>query len=214
MLKTNTIIVVALFTLVVAQSCKKEVFDVSEPVIIIEPIDDCFGLFYEVGAKSIVEAKCVTCHQVGGSGPGDYTKKDVLTANLAKIKQRAVEDKTMPLASSPQLTDAEIDILRNWIDCGGEFDPAVGIPAPPAALIYEKDIKSIITAKCVTCHTSGGSGPTDLSKTDEVKAIVNNGRLKVVAIDQKSMPKTGSPQLTTEELDKISKWLNDGAKFE
>ena len=123
MLKTNIIIVVVLFTLVVTQSCKKEVFDVSEPIIIVEPIDDCFGLFYEADAKSIVEAKCVTCHQAGGSGPGDYTKNDVLTANLAKIKQRAVVDKTMPSASAPQLTDVEIETLRNWIDCGGQFDP-------------------------------------------------------------------------------------------
>ncbi len=123
MLKTNTIIVVVLFTLVVAQSCKKEVFDVSELEEIVVPVDECLDVFYENGAKLIVEAKCVTCHQAGGSGPGDYTKNDVLITNLAKIKQRAVVDKTMPSASAPQLTVVEIETLRNWIDCAGQFGP-------------------------------------------------------------------------------------------
>ena len=123
MLKTKFAIVFALFALIVVQSCKKEVFDVSEPQEIVVPVDECLDVFYENGAKSIVEAKCVTCHQAGGSGPGDYTKNDVLTANLAKIKQRAVVDKTMPSASAPQLNDLEIETLRNWIDCDGQFGP-------------------------------------------------------------------------------------------
>jgi len=42
----------------------------------------------------------------------------------------------------------------------------------------------------------GRKRPTDLSTTEEIKKRVNNGRLKVVAIDQKSMPKTGSNLVT------------------
>ena len=53
-------------------------------------------------------------------------------------------------------------------------------------------------------HLSVGTGPIDISIKEEIKKIAKNGRLKVATIDQKSIPKTRSTQLTPVELDKIS----------
>lgn len=200
--------------LILVQSCRKEVFDTIIPPEITTPLDttkqdDCNGIDYESGAKAIIESKCTSCHQAGGSGPGDYNKVDVLKANLQKIKQAAVTIDRMP--PSGPLTEEEKETLRLWIDCGGAF-PSDNNRSEE--LTYEKDIKSLVESKCTACHQSGGSGPGDFTKTEPVKTVVNNGKFKNRVITQKNMPPAGSPQFTSDELDKIERWLNDGAKFE
>ncbi len=80
-------------------------------------------------------------------------------------------------------------------------------------ITYAKSIQPIIQSECATqgCHVSGGSGPTDFSTFDGVKADVDNGSLKKRMIDGNPniMPPSGKLPETT--LDKIVCWLNAGA---
>ena len=213
MLKSKFIISVVLSAICVVQSCKKEVFDTAVPVEV-DPSLNCDNVNYENSAKSIFEAKCNTCHGATNQGPGDYNEVDILKRDLAKIRGR-VESGTMPPVGSPQLTEVETSAMLLWIDCGASFegtviDTTVTQDTTSNQLVYETDIKSIISTKCAGCHPNGG-GPGDYSITSNVKEVMDNGKFEDRVLIRKNMPTGGLPQ---NELDKIQKWFDQGAKFQ
>lgn len=72
---------------------------------------------------------------------------------------------------------------------------------------YTSNIKSIIDSRCATsgCHVAGAQSP-DLST---YQGLVNNiARVKVRAIDEKSMP--SAAPLPACEINKITAWINAG----
>lgn len=75
---------------------------------------------------------------------------------------------------------------------------------------YATDIKPIIDAKCVTCHTTGAS-QGDFQTHAVVKTKVDNGSFKNRVFTLKDMPPGGSPALTEEELSKIKCWMEQGS---
>ena len=75
-------------------------------------------------------------------------------------------------------------------------------------LDYNRYIRPIIEAKCVTCHYNGGNTP-DLSVPANVAA--NKDKIKDEVFVQQSMPPDGSPDLTQEESDLLRAWLDCGA---
>ncbi len=222
MLKTKVLIIVGLSGLILGQSCKKEVFDTTEPVV--DPSLDCKEINYDAGAKAIFEAKCIICHGETNAGPGDFRDPSKITNVLAKVRNR-VEDRTMPPASSAQLTDDELDVVLKWIDCGASFEGTVvdttdTTTTPmdttnnttPDTLTYEKDIKSLIQAKCAnSCHGGSGPGIGDFTNTAIFKGKVDSGKFENRILVKMDMPTTGP--LPKEDRDKLQKWLDQGAKF-
>ena len=90
-------------------------------------------------------------------------------------------------------------------------------PPPPsscdsATVFYKADIEPIIDASCAIsgCHNQGGPQPA-LLNYQQVKFYVDNGLFESWVIDQipYAMP-IGTP-LTSEELQKIGTWLDEGA---
>lgn len=85
--------------------------------------------------------------------------------------------------------------------------------ASAKSLSYSKDIEPIMASKCVSCHSINGSAsrkPLDNYKNTSL--FVNAGDSKnsriVQAVDGGSM----SGRLTTEEVDIIKRWIDQGAK--
>lgn len=102
-------------------------------------------------AKSILDRKCMTCHQQGAIGPFALETYDQ-ALEFAPLLAGAIESGTMPpwppnascneYGGSRALSDEEREVLLGWIDLGApEGDPAdaPAPPEPPAA--FEPDVE-------------------------------------------------------------------------
>lgn len=80
-------------------------------------------------ARSVIDRRCAACHS---SAPSDdvfrvaptgvkFDTPENIQALAPRIMQRAVRDRTMPLANKTKITDAERDVLRRWIEAGAQI---------------------------------------------------------------------------------------------
>ncbi len=71
--------------------------------------------------KSLIIDKCKSCHNASNANGGvSYDVDCNIVSKASRINQRAVVEGTMPLGG-PQLTQAEKDIITNWINAGAKF---------------------------------------------------------------------------------------------
>jgi hypothetical protein len=77
---------------------------------------------------------------------------------------------------------------------------------------YSSEIREIISQKCATgnCHSENFPFGNFHSYAD-VKSKVDKGTFKSFVFDYSLMPPTGSEQLSSEELQRINCWLQEGA---
>jgi uncharacterized membrane protein len=76
---------------------------------------------FSVDVSPIVSTKCAIagCHNAAtGAGSAVLTNHAEISAKAARIKDRAVVQKSMPPSGFPALTDAELNKLRCWIESG------------------------------------------------------------------------------------------------
>jgi uncharacterized membrane protein len=82
---------------------------------------------HDIGAvQQVVTARCASCHsaqptQAGfASAPGGVMldTPDQIKQHAAKIYQRAVQNKDMPLANMTQMTDSERQMIGIWFESG------------------------------------------------------------------------------------------------
>jgi hypothetical protein len=75
---------------------------------------------------------------------------------------------------------------------------------------FEKDIKSIIVDKCVSCHTS----PEDYSSYAVAKSLMSEPNYdmldRINRTNNSRMPKPPNPPLSAGEKELFNKWLDDG----
>lgn len=94
------------------------------------------------------------------------------------------------------------------IACKKEEEPQ---PAP-CKPTYDAGIKTIVDAKCALSGCHDGSVPLPNFKTyPELKARVDNGKVKSFVFDLKIMPPANATQLTDEEKELLQCWLDNGA---
>jgi cytochrome c553 len=74
---------------------------------------------YNSNMKAIIDAKCVTCHKVGGTAEaiGVYSTYAGMQSNLEESWNQVDQGK-MPKSGSPQLTDAEKTAWECWKNAG------------------------------------------------------------------------------------------------
>ena len=125
-----------------------------------------------------------------------------------------ISDGNMPPAGNTPLTQAQKDLIRNWILQGAKNLVCENMCGDTVNITYSLSVKSIITNKCQGCHSGAATaGGIDLSSYNGVKAKVNDGKLWG-AVNQlpgfSAMPKNGN-KLSICELAKIQKWIAQGA---
>lgn len=84
--------------------------------------------FTEVHA--VINSRCVSCHasdpaiKTFGAAPGgvQFDTPERIRSLAARIKFRAVQTRTMPVANMTQITDAEREILGRWVDQGAHIE--------------------------------------------------------------------------------------------
>jgi hypothetical protein len=88
------------------------------------PASGCDTTYYGTTIYPIIETKCMgnnpACHITGGSGNGDYSKFVNLKQKIdnGSFQDRVFVVKDMPPAGYPQLTQAELNILTDWVSSG------------------------------------------------------------------------------------------------
>lgn len=71
-------------------------------------------------------------------------------------------------------------------------------------------VKALLASKCVRCHNTGlANGGKDFSI--ECNIVTSSARIKIRAVDEGSMPPTGTLPATDKTT--IANWINAGAKY-
>ncbi len=96
-------------------------------------------------------------------------------------------------------------------------DPAPGTE-PITTATYHQDVKPILDAKCVACHTDGGIGPFSLS---DYASAAEHAAISAAAVAQKVMPPwppdqdcrdyEGDRSLDAAQIDALARWAELGA---
>jgi hypothetical protein len=74
---------------------------------------------YEMDTREIISLTCATadCHVAGGTGIGDYTSYDNMSAWLNEdFFEKVIRENEMPPVGSPELTPADRETLLCWIE--------------------------------------------------------------------------------------------------
>jgi len=77
-------------------------------------------------ARSVIDRRCAACHSLApsiiefGPAPGGvaFDRPDQIAAHAARIRERAVETRSMPLANRTNMTERERALLGRWIEQG------------------------------------------------------------------------------------------------
>ena len=92
-----------------------------------------------------------------------------------------------------------------------------------AQVDYETQIQTIFNSNCTSCHINGGAyyGGLDLSSYDTLMAGSNNGPVIVPGdhansllwqkVNSGEMPPGNNPDLSSDEIDLIAQWIDEGA---
>jgi uncharacterized membrane protein len=79
-------------------------------------------------ARAVVDRHCLGCHSERPTVPAfpiapdgfSFDTAEQMRRHAARIKQRSVVDRTMPLLNKTGMTDAERETLRSWVDAGAK----------------------------------------------------------------------------------------------
>ncbi|MBK8700794.1 MAG: hypothetical protein IPN29_15125 [Saprospiraceae bacterium] len=176
-------------------------------------ISGCHGAgTYEEGVNMENYQKIISTGKVKAGNPGESELYEVITTS----KQNDV----MPPPSMAKLTTAQIATISKWIQQGAKNEtcnPNYGLPAACSTegVTYSGVVKKIIDKQCIGCHKSTNiSGGVRLDNYDYLLASVNKGDFLASiqwAQGYVKMPYNGS-KLDTCSINKIKKWIDEGAK--
>ncbi len=185
----------------------------------------------------VLQAKCATCH-VANYALSDL--KNVLDVTYLSDSgfinpgspqtsplYLSLIDGTEPPIGSPDITDNDIAILRDWIAAlGGNFNTLIGSTdgqtggVPGVAGTYSQ-VNAILAQRCNSCH-SGQRPPTlNVSYAQLIGATTRDGARVVTpsninlsrlyqSVVANAMPQGGNP-LTTQQKETIRSWIAAGA---
>ncbi len=178
------------------------------------------NLSYHSDTKPIFDLYCASCHTGDGVAPFPLENYTEVFAHRSPI-HFALESGTMPPEGYSKPSAAEIALVNDWIEAGAPEGDGTEINDSKKLatnFTYQADIKSIIDAKCATCHETGGFAPFPLTNYQEVYAV---RAASAHQIENNSMPpwlptKGFTPfqydrSLTREERYKILNWIAGGA---
>ena len=146
---------------------------------------------YDSQVKPIVSAMCLACHS--GTVAPNLTSYATLEG-----RYKAKPGATNPLVAKgvhagPQLTASQRTTIINWID---------SLPAP--SLTYETEVKPIVSAMCLACH-SGTVAPNLTSyATLESRYKVKPGATNPLV----AKGVHAGPQLTPAQASTIANWID------
>lgn len=188
---------------------------------------------FDSAVKPVFQAKCLACHGAAAMGKLDLrTPESVLKGGASgpvvmpgAADKSLLIDKVVTQQMPPgkvKMTDAEIDIVRNWIN--KELAPPVEAPVQVSGI----EALAIFQARCTTCHgglrkeggldlrtvasrlKGGKSGPALVPGKPEESLLYK--RMANGQMPPDKMAKDLAVELPTDaETEKIKLWIAQGA---
>lgn len=79
-----------------------------------------YATSYETDAKPIFKNRCIICHTAQMTPDKDWMNYDIAFAKKDLIKKRVWILKDMPQGNATGMTDSEREVIKNWVDEGGQ----------------------------------------------------------------------------------------------
>jgi hypothetical protein len=170
----------------------------------------------------VITSKCAStgCHN-SSSHQGDYVLSSyseirgiVSPGNAGGSKLYQVllgGEEKMPPAGKPQLTVAEIDSIRNWINYGALNQLCGETCDTISPITFSGTIWPIMQTSCTGCHSGGSpSGGVSLANYTDIAFAASNGSLmnSLKGTGVTKMPLGGS--FSTCRIRQFEIWVNNG----
>ena len=196
-------------------------------------------MVFEDDVQPILSTYCLTCH--GKSSPeqgvdlrnarsvlrggfsGPIVKKG--TADESKLYLKVSQGEMPPPAFKSRVPDAEVEIIRRWIEEGAHSRQGEDIPEVARRQIarFEKEVQPLFEERCVICH--GGQQPQsglDLRTLASTLRGGRNGPVLLEGFSEKSVlvrqlvngvmpPEGAGERLSSEQVDMIREWIDEGS---
>lgn len=135
------------------------------------------------------------------------------TSKLYKVITNNGDDLMPPSGNTP-LTNAQINIIAQWIEQGGlnDFCSQDSSGCVTQNMSYASDIAPILSSNCNGCHSGGSpSGGINLTSYSGVSAVASSGKLfNSVAQNGQSQPMPPTTKLSSCNISKIKSWVDAG----
>lgn len=180
------------------------------------------AICFERDILPIFNSKCAMsgCHDAGTAAEGydlsNYSK--IVGDGIVKGKPgkseiyEEIEDGEMPPKGYTKLSDAEKQLLYDWIADGAKNGINCAVICDSAVSGFRAVIQPMMTKYCVGCHAyPNASAQVELSGYIGVKNAINQGLLK--SLDHSGyypMPKGGA-KLSDCEINQVRNWIQRGA---
>ena len=180
------------------------------------------AICFERDILPIFNSKCAMsgCHDAGTSAEG-YTLdnyKNIVSDGIVAGKPNksevyeSIADGEMPPKGYTKLSDAEKQMLYDWIADGAKNGINCAVKCDSAVSGFAAVIQPMMTKYCVGCHAyPNASAQVELSGYIGVKNAINQGLLK--SLDHSGyypMPKGGA-KLSDCEINQVRNWIQRGA---
>jgi hypothetical protein len=180
------------------------------------------AICFERDILPIFNSKCAMsgCHDAGTSAEG-YTLdnyKNIVSDGIVAGKPNksevyeSIADGEMPPKGYTKLSDAEKQMLYDWIADGAKNGINCAVKCDSAVSGFTAVIQPMMTKYCVGCHAyPNASAQVELSGYSGVKNAINQGLLK--SLDHSGyypMPKGGA-KLSDCEINQVRNWIQRGA---
>lgn len=188
---------------------------------------------YEAISKLIFEPRCIGCHGEGDSLDFSSYAQIISYQDLFKSKPgedpdfvEAVASGFMPPKKNPKLTEAEVEIIRQWVILGlperadtpgivlnpvpvtpiapTPSNPIDPLPGELGCFDYKTIDATVFQPKCVGCH--GDSGGVSLENYASVKSHLS--KIENMVATGKMPPKKPLDEALKEQL---LSWIKNGA---
>ena len=180
------------------------------------------AICFERDILPIFNSKCAMsgCHDAATAAEGyDLSNyKKIVSDGIVKGKPNSSElyevvaDNEMPPKGYTKLSDAEKQMLYDWIADGAKNGINCAVKCDSAVSGFTAVIQPMMTKYCVGCHAyPNASAQVELSGYIGVKNAINQGLLK--SMDHTGyypMPKGGA-KLSDCEINQVRNWIQRGA---
>lgn len=219
------------FLILIAIACKHSPDEIAKPL---DPGDttkacDSVNVTFNGSVSSIIQAKCVDCHNSTLTGGNiDLTKyTDIARISVSGQLMGAIEHRSgfsaMP-KNGNKLTVCEIAQIRRWIADTTFTPPSGGIPCNPDTVYFNMDLLPILVSSCAksNCHDAAshkeGVILTDYNNAIQTGGVkpFNPGGSKLYTVitgnGEDIMPPATDSPLTSDQIQMVSRWIAQGAK--
>lgn len=195
--------------------------------------------------KPILESACVHCHGVdkdkgdfrlhtledavrgNDNGPGLTPKDPAKSSLFSTLILPADDDMVMPPEKEGLLDQAQIAVIKQWIEEGAEWPAGLILESKPR-IHFEKHIQPILEQNCVSCHNpdkdkggwilstkkqafeTGDNAPNIVAFFPEKSGLYTLTALDADDDDLMPPAKSGGP-LKKDEIDLLKAWIEQGA---